>query len=139
MLTAAGCQNLRTIKSAEYAGARLYDYMDGAAEIYMRHGFQKLRVSEMKRGDRRALVELYHLKTDADAKSLFDQSCDPTSKPLDAGAQGCYWPGREVEGLFHRGPFLCRIFAYAGGEPGETMVRDIARKLDGNIRSNQED
>ena len=132
----AGAENLKIRSTEQYRGQELYNYMNGAAETYYERGFRVLGVAELERGDTHALVELYQLGIPANATALFASYRDKAAKPLDAGTEGCYWPSQEIEGLFHRGPFFCRVYVYApAGPPGRggpalKLLNDIASGVD---------
>jgi len=132
----AGTENLEIRGTKEYRGQELYNYMNGAAETYYMHGFLVLGIAELERGETRALVELYQLEAPANATALFASYRDKAAKPLDAGTEGIYWPAQEIEGLFHRGPFFCRVYVYAPasppgrGAPALKLLNDIASGVD---------
>lgn len=135
ILKAAGsrCTNVELLKTSQYAGTELFNYMNGAAEIYHQHGFVRMATARLKRSDTRALVELYQLDGPANTQKLFKMRLDGTSKPLEAGSEGVYWPAAELEGIFRRGDMFCRVYVYASDEGAVRMLSDIASAVDASL------
>ncbi len=115
---------------AEWPGARLFDYMNGAAEGYFKHRFVTLASAETKLGKTDARVELFVLKAPTDATALFDEGNDGKGKPLAAGVAGTFWEGREMEALFHRGPFFCRLIIYGSSPEAHKLLAALAAAID---------
>ena len=79
----------------------LYDFMNGAADLYFTYGFVSLAVGDYQGPDGGSLrVEIYRTATDADAYGLF--AYNAFGEPLDLGVQGrwksksglSFWQGR---------------------------------------------
>jgi len=79
----------------------LYDFMNGAADLYFTYGFESLAVGDYQGPDGGSLrVEIYRTATDADAYGLF--AYNAYGEPLDLGVQGrwmsksglSFWQGR---------------------------------------------
>jgi hypothetical protein len=50
----------------------LFDYMDGAAELYLAYGFQRLTVRKFEKSSQRPItLELYEMASSEDAYGLF--------------------------------------------------------------------
>lgn len=89
-----------------YDSETLFDFMDGAADLYFTYGFQSLTVAQYSTGaplsdEGRALqVEIYDTASDADAYGLF--TYNSYGEPLDLGVDGeldsgyrlAFWQGR---------------------------------------------
>ena len=118
---------------AEWPGARLFDYMDGAAEAYFSRGFRVLGSAEAKLGKTDARIELFQVKSAADAKALFDDHNDGKGKKLAVGAASALWEAREMEAIFHRGPFFCRLILYGSNAEAHTLLDALAAAIDKNI------
>ncbi len=118
---------------AEWPAARLFDYMDGAAEGYFKHHFVTLGSAETRLGRTDARVELFALRRRADARALFRESNDGKGKRLAAGVAGTYWEGREMEAIFHRSRFFCRIIVYGSSPEAHKLLDALAAALDKNM------
>ena len=118
---------------SEWPGARLFDYMDGAAEAYFKHSFVTLGSAETKLGKTDARAELFQFKAAANAQALFDESNDGKGKKLAAGLAGTFWEGREMEALFHRGPYFCRLIIYGSSSEAHKLLNTLAAAIDKSI------
>ncbi len=59
-------------KETKYNSKTLFDYIDGAAELYLAYGFQGLNVRKFeKSGQPPITVELYEMASSEDAYGLF--------------------------------------------------------------------
>ncbi len=59
-------------KETKYNSKTLFDYIDGAAELYLAYGFQGLNVRKFEKSGQPAItVELYEMASSADAYGLF--------------------------------------------------------------------
>lgn len=84
-----------------YSPDTLYDFMDGAADLYFTYGFESLAVGRYTSGDdTRLQVEVYRTASDADAYGLF--TYNSYGEPVDLGVDGelesglrlAFWQGR---------------------------------------------
>jgi len=118
---------------AEWPGPRLFDYMNGAAERYYAHRFVTLGSAETKLGKTDARVELFMVRSPADAKALFDDHDDGKGKKLPVGLASSLWVAREMEAIFHRGPYFCRIIIYGSGPEAHKLLNSLAAAIDKSI------
>src|SRR5512147_3107272 len=59
-------------KEMKYNSKTLFDYMDGAAELYLTYGFQNLTVRRFEKSKQPPIiVELYEMASSEDAYGLF--------------------------------------------------------------------
>ena len=67
----------------------LYEYIDGAADLYLSYDFQELRVAEYL-NERKAsvIVEIYRHQTPADAFGIYSRERLPDADVIETGAQG---------------------------------------------------
>jgi hypothetical protein len=116
-----------------YPGGRLYAYMNGAAELYYERNFRCLGAAETKWRSTEAVVELYRVASPRDARALFDDHDDGRGKGLAAGAAGTAWTAKELEGIFWRGPYFCRIITYGNDAEARELLRTLATAVDRSI------
>jgi len=117
----------------EFEGGRLFDYMNGAAEGYYKYNFRVLAAADAKQGECEAKVEVFAFAAPTNAKAIFEASNDGKGKPLPAGEAGTCWYARELEGIFHRGPFFCRVIVYGDDDASKTFLSTLAKAIDGAI------
>ncbi len=82
----------RSKNARTYDSDTLYDFMNGAADLYFTYGFQSLAVGEyVHGGGGQVRVELYRTATDADAYGLY--AYNAFGEPLDVGVEGRWESG----------------------------------------------
>ena len=118
---------------ATYSGNRLYTYLDGAAEAYFDRGFLKLATADVAGGHSRATAELYLLATADGAAELFGDLSDGKGEKLPAGRHGALWATTGLEGIFHRGPYFCRLAAPGNDEAARQLLNTLAAAIDKSI------
>lgn len=118
---------------AEYPGPRLFDYMNGAAETYYRHRFVTLASADTRLGKTDARVELFMHRSPDDAKAIFDEHDDGKGKKLPVGTASSFWEAREMEAIFHRGPFFCRLIIYGASPEAHKLLDALAKAIDSAI------
>ena len=79
-------------ESRTYDPDTLYDFMNGAADLYFTYGFESLAVGKYENGDGAQLrVEIYRTATDADAFGLF--TYNSFGEAIDLGEEGRWTSG----------------------------------------------
>jgi hypothetical protein len=89
-----------------HAGADLYTYMDGGAELYLEYGFQDMTVRFYERGKDQITVELYRMKDSG--YGIFTILRSGNGEPVsvaDAGFRSGYYV------IFSSGNFFCAVTA----------------------------
>jgi len=117
-------------KPETYPGSRLYSYMDGAAETYFARGFRELATADTKWRDTEAKIELYRVTTADNAKGLFDDHDDGKGKKLPAGLGSASWAAKELEGIFYRGLYFCRVIIYGNDKEAHQLLRTLSAAID---------
>jgi len=120
-------------KLTSFPGPRLFDYMNGAAEAYYQRGFRVLASAETKWRTTDARIELYRVDTPANAALLLDDHDDGKGKELPAGAGSASWKSKELEGIFHRQAFFCRVIIYGNDKEAEQLLDALAAAVDQSI------
>jgi hypothetical protein len=106
----------------------LYDYLDGAADLYHAYEFQELTVAEYKGGGKAAVtVEVYRHQDLNQAFGIYSQERLPDAKYLDLGAQGYYEPNVLN---FISGPYYVKITGLNTGEDDEKILLPLAKKVE---------
>ncbi|MDH7601092.1 MAG: hypothetical protein QHI38_02985 [Armatimonadota bacterium] len=102
----------------------IFDYMDGAGELYLGYGFRKLYVREYRKSGQPTIVcELYELPTAADAFGLF--SYDRTGEPLKIGQGAVYASGLL---LAWHGKYFLRILADRETPESKQCALELAKQ-----------
>jgi hypothetical protein len=115
-------------KPRVFSPETLYDYINGAADLYHAYEFQELTVAEYK-GEKKAgvTVEVYRHKDLYQAFGIYSQERLPDAKFLDLGAQGYYEPNIIN---FLSGPYYVKINGFNTGVDDETILLPMAKKVE---------
>jgi hypothetical protein len=72
-----------------FSPRKLYDYINGAADLYLKYDFQELKVAEYQNEKKASVtVEVYRHKTPTHAFGIYSQERFGNANYLDIGAQG---------------------------------------------------
>ena len=117
----------RTGEAVSYEGRAIFDYMDGAGEVYLAYNFKNLKVQRFERADHPAIIaEAYEMDTPEDAFGIFAwERQDPDA----AIGQGSEIGGGLLR--FWKGRYFFSI--YGEGEGEEQAVLEIGRRVASSI------
>ena len=112
-------------------GQELFALIDGGAELFLRHGFERAAVQSYTfAGGRHIQVEIYMMRSVDGAADVFARKTGPGELPLalgDAGAGGEYYI------VFRRGRFLVTVTAGDADADAKAAVLRIARAVENRI------
>lgn len=117
-----------------YTRTTIFDYMNGAGEVYLAYDFQLLFVREYnKESCGSVLVEIYQMGSSEDAYGIFTH--DTEGEDVTVGQGGIYSLGLL---RFWKGGIFSRIFAEKDNEETRSFIFKIAHKIsesvaDGNL------
>ncbi len=119
----------RTGEAARYQGRAIFDYMDGAGEVYLAYNFRQLTVHRFERQGYPALIaEIFEMGTPADAFGVF--SFDKQDPEAGIG-QGSEFGGGLLR--FWKGRHFVSIYGEGEGKEQEQAVLEIGRRLASSI------
>jgi hypothetical protein len=104
-----------TAEPSEFVGDDLFIYINGGAEIYHEHGFERLEVREYGHGDDRVTVEIYTMA--GSAYGIYSYARSASGQSVDLGAGGTL---ADYYLHFWSGPHL--VAATAQGGPGDPQA-----------------
>jgi hypothetical protein len=103
----------------------LFEYIDGAAPIFIERHFRKLASAEMKSLDGGELTcDIYDMQSRENAGSIFAVERPRTAQPLGVGDEG--HRGR-MSTVFRRGRYYAKLTAF--NPAGESALAELARVL----------
>ena len=106
----------------------LYEYIDGAADLYLTYEFQDLNVAEYKgEGKAAVTVEVYRHGDSTQAFGIYSQERLANARFLDIGAQGYQEPNVLN---FVAGPYYVKISGYSTGAEDERTMLTFGRKME---------
>ena len=103
----------------------VFEYMDGAGELYLAYDFQRVLVQDYARPDApRIVAEVYEMTTSEDAYGVFTH--DPEGEDVGIGQGNAYAAGLL---RFWKGPRFFRILAERDTPEAKAAVVALARSL----------
>jgi hypothetical protein len=109
----------------------LYEYINGAADLYFSYNFEELKVAEYV-NDRKAsvIVDVYRHATSTDAFGIYSQERLPNANYLDIGLQG-YYEKNALNVL--RGSYYVKINSFNTGADDQEILLAFAKKVSANL------
>jgi hypothetical protein len=109
----------------------LFEYINGAADLYIMYDFQELKVGEYKNKKKGSvIVEAYRHKTPTHAFGIYSQERLPNANFLDVGGQGYI---EENILNFLTGPFYVKINSFNTGAEDKEILLTFAKKVAENL------
>ncbi len=110
-----------------FSPRKLYDYIDGAADLYLTYDFQELKVAEYLNEKKASVtVEIYRHGTPSHAFGIYSQERLPNANFLDVGAQG--YSEKNILN-FVSGNYYVKINSFNTGSEDEEVLLAFARKV----------
>jgi len=110
-----------------YTPASLYNYIDGAAELYLQYNFRELAVQNYANAKKHDLsVEVYRHASPVDAFGIYSQEKPSAGEFLAVGAEGY------VEDMllnFTTGDCYVKMNIFGAGPEGRSLLQQFARAL----------
>jgi hypothetical protein len=111
-----------------FKGKKLFDYMNGGAELYLAYGFVEIAVWNYSTAGNKATVGIYEMGGPAEAYGIFSH----TSKgdPVDVGV-----PAVLARGMlsFHKGKFYVRVVAKSDPVKAKDLLIALGKQVAGSI------
>jgi hypothetical protein len=125
---------VKTSETRTFAADKLWEYIDGDADRYVRAGVKQTLTSDYRYQEKiEATADIYIMATAEGARKIFESESSQGSQPLAVGDAGRISKGTLV---FRQDPYLVRIVAYQDA-PGvnealTALARAIAKRLGGS-------
>jgi hypothetical protein len=114
-----------------YTPANLWDFIDGAAEVFLSYGFVELNLAEYRNGAGTDVrIELYRHSSESNAFGIYSAERNPDYTFIDVGTQGYIDDGVLN---FLCGPFYVKITSHGPGPEGQDAMMLIARKTEEHL------
>jgi hypothetical protein len=112
-------------KVALYDEKGLFDYIDGAAPIFIERHFRKLAAVEMATPEGSDLVcDVYDMATPENAQAIFDKEKSPSAKLADGWPEAIVGP---MSFVFHHARYYIKLTAFDA--KAEAALPLVARSL----------
>lgn len=117
-----------TGKIEVFKGKKLFDYMNGGAELYLAYGFVEIAVWNYQTAGNKATVEIYEMGSPADAFGIFSHASK--GDPVDVGV-----PAVLARGMlsFHKGRFYVRVVAKSDPVKAKDMLIALGKQVAGAV------
>lgn len=107
-----------------YDSETLYEYIDGAADLYINYDFQELAALGYDKGDDRGIViDIYRHSTPINAFGIYSQERPSKGNFIEVGTQGYQDTGILN---FVLGDYYVKLSGYYLGDDDEEMLRSVA-------------
>jgi hypothetical protein len=115
-------------KTQIFSPRTLYEYIDGAADLYLAYEFRELHVAEYRGGKKAGVtVEIYRHQDPTQAFGIYSQERLANGRFLGIGAQGYHEPNVLN---FLTGPYYVKITGFNTGEEDEKILLPFAEKVE---------
>jgi hypothetical protein len=112
-------------KVALYDEKGLFDYIDGAAPIFIERNFRKLAATEMATLEGSDLVcDVYDMGTPENAQAIFDKEKSTSAKFVEGWPEAIAGP---MSFVFHHARYYAKLTAFDG--KAEAALPGVARSL----------
>jgi hypothetical protein len=123
----------RVMNYPVFLPANLWDYIDGAADMYLAYDFVDLHVAEYKKGKNVIKLEIYRQGNNTMAFGIYSTERSPSFRFLNLGSQG-YAADGAIN--FYKGNYYVKIRTYSKNEStlnsAESLAVRVAEMLSGN-------
>lgn len=117
----------RSVEIQTFSPKTLYEYIDGAADLYLMYDFEELKVAEYQNEKKASVtVDVYFHKTPIHAFGIYSQERLPNANSINVGAQG-YIENNVLN--FLTGPYYVKISSYSTGAEDQEILLTFAKKV----------
>ncbi len=110
-----------------FVGSELYRHINGGAELYHRHGFDRLAVQDYADGGHEVRVEIYRMNGAAGALAVFAEMTEGLNVEQRYGT-ACVLDDFQV--MFLRGASLVSLTTYEKSAAAATAMAALATEID---------
>jgi hypothetical protein len=109
----------------------LYEYINGAADLYLMYDFQELKVAEYQNEKKASVtIDVYRHKTPIHAFGIYSQERLPNANYINVGIQG-YIESNVLN--FLTGSYYVKISSYNTGSEDQEILLNFAKKVADNL------
>lgn len=118
-----------------YGPDKLWDFINGAADMYLAYGFVDLHIAEYKKGKNVIKLEVYRHSNNTMAFGIYSSERSPSFRFINLGAQG-YKTGGAIN--FFKGDYYVKIRTYSKSEKtiqiAESLAQTVSNMLKGESK-----
>jgi hypothetical protein len=109
-----------------YTADNLWDFINGAADVYLSYGFEDVHIAEYKKGKDVIKLEIYRHKDETQAFGIYSSERSPSFDFINVGAQG-YKADASLN--FFKGKYYVKIRAFSKSEKVLQAIDALALKV----------
>jgi hypothetical protein len=109
-----------------YTADNLWDFINGAADVYLSLGFENVHIAEYKKGKNVIKLEIYKHKDDIQAFGIYASERSPSFDFVRIGAQGYKTDGSLN---FYKGSYYIKIRTFSKSDKIIQSVETLATKV----------
>jgi hypothetical protein len=120
-------------KARIFAGDKLWEYIDGAAESYYPFGFKKVTTQDYKNGDKQAVVDIYEFKDPKNTFGIYSMERDAKYNFVSVGVQG-YLEGTALN--FWKGNYYIKLVTFSKKNAKDDLMglaKAVEKKISGKF------
>ena len=113
----------------------LFEYINGAAEVYLTYSFEELGALTYDKGEKQSLtIDIYRHKDLPNGFGIYGAERPPETDFLSIGTQGYY-----AKGIlnFFKGPYYVKVMGYYLGDDDESTLKSIATEVAGKLQGEE--
>ena len=113
-----------------FVNEKLWEFMDGGADIYLDYGFKQIATVEVEQGKNSITVDIYEMKSIEGAFGIYSRESAPTYHFLKIGADGYQ---ESIALNFYQSNYYIKLNAYSDNSITKEALRKIAESISKKI------
>ncbi|MFC1719246.1 DUF6599 family protein [Candidatus Poribacteria bacterium] len=113
-----------------YDEKSIFDYINGAAELYFAYDFRAVAAAEYQDGETSVIIDVYDMTTPAGAFGIYSLNRYPEANYVDIGNEGIL---TDTNLDFWKGQYFCKVYSFDMSEKYQRDVVNFGGRLASNI------
>jgi len=117
----------------QYDSSNLWEYINGAADLFYTYGFQNLHSCEMSSGDKEVVIDVYNMGTQLNAYGMYKTERGEPNEKLEIGVEAVITSPNQS--LLLKDIYYVKLNVYEGEltvEKNKDLLQSIADNLPGS-------
>jgi hypothetical protein len=114
-----------------YDTKTIFDYIDGAAELYLAYGFAKVASAEYKNGQTSIMIDVYDMAIPENAFGVYSLNRYQEANYVSIGNEGIL---TDANLDFWKGNYYCKVYSFDPSEEYQKTVSEFGSKLASRIQ-----
>jgi len=123
----------RTDSVTTYTPNNLWNYINGAADMYLDYGFVKLKTANFTKDTNKITVDVYNMENKLNAFGIYTSEANDKYKTLGIGTESIIYPPREATMLKDKYYIIIKsVKGQITNKNGKSLLKTIAQDLKGS-------